>query len=641
MSWLPKLLATYDECKGKESPGSVPLMPICHSTQNAQIEIVLDGAGRFRRAAVLEKAQGVTLIPCTEASGGRSGKKPVNHPLHEKLQYLAQDFTLLGGEVTIGFAKDPAEPYRDYLKSLSDWVATHPHPKLQAVLSYVQGGRVMADLIQAGILPVGEDGKLLKKWEGDKASVPAIFRVLLPQQSPDDAFVRWRVEVGDDPNAAPWMDESLIASWIDYYTSTRVKHGLCMATGQQAALAVQHPAKLRHGGDKAKLISANDSSGYTYRGRFTNDEEALSVGFVATQKAHNALRWLIERQGYRSGDQVFVAWEPTGKPIPDPMLATFEAFGGASQDWALGSHPVDAGQAFGLQLRKAIAGYAAQLAPRDEVMVLGLDSATPGRMAITFYRELKSSEFLARLQAWHGQFAWPQNYGKERQFIGAPAPRDIAEAAFGSRPDDKLCAATVERLLPCIVDGAPLPLDLLRSAVRRAANRVGMEAWEWERCLGITCALFKGFFNERGYLMALEQERASRDYLFGRLLAVAENIESYALYAAGEKARDTSAARLMQRFADRPVSTWRTIELSLRPYISRLRATRPGPLHKKEGLLDEIVTCFDPQDFLTDTPLSGEFLLGYHCQRRALRPLKEEPDDATETAQTSTSGEFA
>lgn len=641
MSWLPKLLATYDECKGKEPQGCAPLMPICHSTQNAQIEIVLDGAGRFRRAAVLEKAQGVTLIPCTEASGGRSGKKPVNHPLHDKLQYLAQDFTPLGGEVTIGFAKDPVEPLRDYLKSLSDWFSADPHPKLQAIKTYVQGGRVIADLIQAGILPVGEDGKLLKEWGADKASAPAIFKVLAPQQSPDDAFVRWRVEVGDDPNSVPWTDESLIASWIRHYQRTQEKTGFCMATGQQAALAVQHPAKLRHGGDKAKLISANDSSGYTYRGRFINDEEALGVGFVATQKAHNALRWLIERQGYRNGDQVFVAWEPTGTPIPDPMLATFEAFGGVSEDWALGSKPADAGQAFGLQLRKVIAGYAAQLAPRDEVVVVGLDSATPGRMAITFYRELKGSEFLARLQAWHGQFAWPQNYGKECQFIGAPAPRDIAEAAFGSRLDDKLRAATVERLLPCIVDGAPLPLDLLRSAVRRVVNRVGMEAWEWERCLGITCALFKGFFNERGYLMALEQERASRDYLFGRLLAVAEDIESYALYAAGEKARETSAARLMQRFADRPASTWRTIELSLRPYISRLRATRPGPLHKKESLLDEVVTRFEPQDFLTDTPLSGEFLLGYHCQRQALRQREETCDDASETTQSATSGEPA
>lgn len=636
MSWLPRLIETYDLCKGKEPEGSATLMPICHSTQIAQIEIVLDGAGQFRRASVLEKTQGVTLIPCTEASGGRSGTRPTNHPLHDKLQYLAGDFLKFGGEVTSGFAKDPGEPHRDYLKSLSNWVSADPHPKLLVIHAYVLRGHVMDDLIRAGVVAVGADGKLQKAWTGEKSAAPAIFKVLAPQQTPDDAFVRWRVEVGDDPNSAAWTDEALISSWIARYQSTQINHGFCMATGQQTTLAVQHPAKLRHGGDKAKLISANDNSGYTYRGRFTTDVEALGVGFVATQKAHNALRWLIERQGYRNADQqVFVAWEIAGKPVPDLFLATYAAFGGEPAAWAVGSEYSDAGQAFGLQLRSAIAGYASKLAPRDSVVVLGLDSATPGRMGITFYREVKGSEFLARIEAWHSRFAWPQNYGKERKFVGAPAPLDIAEAAFGSRLDKALRISTVERLVPCIVDGAPLPSDLCKSAVRRASNRLGHEPWEWERCLGIACALFKGSFNERGYLMALEHERTSRDYLFGRLLAIAEDIESYALFAAGEKSRETSAGRLMQRFADRPASTWRTIELSLRPYMARLRNIRPGSLHKKETQLDEVVGLFDVQEFLADTPLSGEFLLGYHCQRQALRTR----EDASEVTQSPISGE--
>lgn len=636
MSWLSRLLQTYEQCTGREPEGSAPLMPICHSTQLAHIEIVLDAAGQFRRALVVEKTYGVTLIPCTEGSAGRSGIRPGNHPLHDKLQYLAGDFQEFGGEVTSGFAKDPQEPHRDYLKSLSDWIGADPHPKLLAIQAYVQRGRVMGDLVQAGILPVDDEGKLQKTWPGEKSDAPAIFKVLAPQQAPGDAFVRWRVEVERDPNSAPWTDAALIASWIRHYQSTQAKHGFCMVTGQHDALAVQHPAKIRHGGDKAKLISANDSSGFTYRGRFTSEDEALGVGFVATQKAHNALRWLIERQGYRNGDQVFVAWEPaSAKPVPDPFRDTFEAFTGGSSAWEADSAPADAGQAFALQLRKAIAGYASRLDPRDEVVVLGLDSATPGRMAIVFYREIKSSEFLARLEAWHLDFAWMQNYGKERKFVGAPAPRDIAEAAFGSRLDDKLRAATVERLLPCIVDGAPLPVDLLRSAVRRASNRVGLDPWEWERCLGIACALFRGYFKERSYRMALEQERTSRDYLFGRLLAVAEDIESYALFVAGEKPRDTNAARLMQRFSDRPVSTWKVLEGRLPPYISRLRANRPGVLYRKEKLLDEIMALFKTEEFLLDTPLSGEYLLGYHCQRQALRAR----DDTTETSQATTSGE--
>ncbi|WP_354005778.1 type I-C CRISPR-associated protein Cas8c/Csd1, partial [Aeromonas caviae] len=139
--------------------------------------------------------------------------------------------------------------------------------------------------------------------------------------------------------------------------------------------------------------------------------------------------------------------------------------------------------------------------------------------------------------------------------MGAPAPRDIAEAAYGRRLDDKLSKATVERLLPCIIDGSQLPRDLVETTTRRARNRVGFkEHLEWEKCLGIACALFRGHNKQRNYQMALEQDRITRDYLYGRLLAVAENIESQALFVAGEK-RDTMAARLMQRFADRPYST--------------------------------------------------------------------------------------
>ena len=123
--------------------------------------------------------------------------------------------------------------------------------------------------------------------------------------------------------------------------------------------------------------------------------------------------------------------------------------------------------------------------------------------------------------------------------------------------------------------------------------------------------------------MTLEKQRITRDYLYGRLLAMADNIEGYALKLAGEsKGRNTTAARLMQRFAERPFSTWRNIELALEPYKSRLRASEKGSgfLYKREQIIDEIMCAFRPDDFIKDTTLSGEFLLGYHCQRSDLFP---------------------
>ena len=138
--------------------------------------------------------------------------------------------------------------------------------------------------------------------------------------------------------------------------------------------------------------------------------------------------------------------------------------------------------------------------------------------------------------------------------------------------------------------------------------------------------------------MALEQDRTTRDYLYGRLLAIAENIESSALFIADEK-RDTSAARLMQRFADRPFSTWRTIETSLAPYKSRLRAQRGGLLFKREQLLDDTMAKFKADDYVNDGPLTGEFLLGYHCQRQDLRPPKPNAEGAGADSSTPDNNE--
>ena len=130
--------------------------------------------------------------------------------------------------------------------------------------------------------------------------------------------------------------------------------------------------------------------------------------------------------------------------------------------------------------------------------------------------------------------------------------------------------------------------------------------------------------------MALEEGRTTRDYLYGRMLAIAEHIEGRALHIAGEN-RDTAAARLMQRFSDRPASTWKTIELALAPAKSRLRSSRGGFLWNMEKLLDDVASDFSSDDFTSDRPLSGEFLLGYHCQRHALRTNAPVVDDEQST----------
>ena len=94
----------------------------------------------------------------------------------------------------------------------------------------------------------------------------------------------------------------------------------------------------------------------------------------------------------------------------------------------------------------------------------------------------------------------------------------------------------------------------------------------------------------------------------------------------------------MQRFAERPYSTWLQIEQALVPYKTRLQTRRAGFLSNMKNLLDEIHCLLKtPEVYASDAPLSGEFLLGYHCQRRDLQ-LKTKKEEETNSIGSNEEG---
>ncbi len=622
MSWLQRLTETYDTCFGQPQFNAAPLTPIDHVEQQAHIEIALDEAGNFLRAAVVNKEP--TLIPATEKSAGRTSGA-VAHPLCDKLRYVAADFG--------------SSDYALYLQQLTAWAQATGNPALQAILAYVERGTTVADLVHAQVLTRTSSGELETEWKTGTSPLAKLLTAdpKTKRRNQGNALIRWRVELPGGRESGVWKDARLQAEWAVFNATLPSTLAFCYSSGNVQPLAANHPKRLRHGGDGAKLISSNDEAGYTFRGRFGEASEAYGLSSAATQKAHNALRWLIARQGSRNADQVVVAWAVSGAKMPPVVSDTLDfAAESAGEEPEPVAYAGDAGQEYAHRLTKAVRGYQARFDDHDQIVIMMLDSATPGRMAILYYRELTGSELLTRLERWHRRLAWPQNFGKERHFIGAPAPRDIAEAAYGRRVDDKLRKATVERLLPCIIDGCPLPRDLMLAAVARATNRIAMERWEFERVLGIACSLVRAVHFKENDTMSLDETRHTREYLYGRLLAIADNLEELALFVAREN-RETNAARLTQRFADHPFTTWRTLELQLKPYVSRLRGSRAGALQIRERLLDEVMSRFPVVDgessFTDNRRLSGEFLLGFHSQREALRAKKPGPISA-EAGQT-------
>jgi CRISPR-associated protein Csd1 len=659
MSWMQRLYQTYEEALQLDLPAEQQLMPISHTVQNAHINIVIDQDGNFRRAKVLKKTQ--IMLPATESSAGRSsGEAP--HPLADKLQYVAKDYASFGGQKNAYFA--------GYQHQLSEWCASEfSHPQAQSVLDYVSKGNVIQDLIQANIVHVDSEGKLLNRWNDETKTAPDLFGVLPKEAGRLDqgsALICWTVERNDSYlNADTWTDSTLQQKWIDYEASRAAAKGLCLVSGVETPLATNHPAKIRHSGDKAKLISANDSSGFTFRGKFFESEQASGIGFEVTQKAHNALRWLINRQSVRNGDQAIVTWAISGKPVPEPIGDPFD-FDDEDEDLSpvddatlqsltTFNHTPDLSSDLGRRvtekIKRKLKGYYQSLGDTEQLSIMAIDSATPGRMAVTYYQEQLSKDYFKSLDDWYENFSWYQRYNKEIKVEGKkpktqltwpivpPPPYSIAQAAYGDvlKSQDTLKKQLYSRLLPCIAEGKPFPKDIVDLCVARASNPNSSEHWEWERNVGVACALYRGFFSRhpdenkrRKFDMALDESNHNRDYLYGRLLAVAERLEEIALLVAGEK-RATTAERFMQQFSERPFSTWRNIELALAPYKRRLQNNRTGFLVNRESEITEITNLFDSHAYCDDSKLTGEFLLGYHAQKMSYRQAKNAEDNTEQS----------
>ena len=106
--------------------------------------------------------------------------------------------------------------------------------------------------------------------------------------------------------------------------------------------------------------------------------------------------------------------------------------------------------------------------------------------------------------------------------------------------------------------------------------------------------------------MYLEPNRDDRDYLYGRLLALADNFEESVLRKQGVKDRPTNAIKLMSNFTAKPYTTWGTLWKQLMPY---LKSANGGSWFRNE--VDDVMALFKEGDFEDNSIYGTENFLWY------------------------------
>ncbi|MEG1461860.1 MAG: type I-C CRISPR-associated protein Cas8c/Csd1 [Anaerorhabdus sp.] len=637
MTWTSKLCETYDNCSSfiGVNDHEIILMPIAHTTISANIECYLDSNSNLYNAVVLPKDEAKTMIPCSIESSNRTGTGAckVPHPLFDKLFFMAKDFKNYYNDNKYD------NSYEIYESHLAKWCNSEfGNEKVKFLLSYLKKGTLIKDLVNLGVLYCDEKNQLLDDWNSDDEK-PAIFKVT----NQKDAVIRFRLS---DAIGGLWEDKEIQNSYINYYVPTIEKQDICYVTGKLMATVTKNPAKIRNVADMAKLISSNDSTPFTYRGLLTNSDQCMSIGYITSQKIHNTLKWLIERQGYRnlSTELAIIVWGTHHVDTVDPLIDTGALFSEIGEEPARPSTHEE----YAKILNKAIMGYGSKrFTELEDVVVIGIDSSKKdkGRLAIVYYNELKGSQYLKKLEKWHLSCSWQNQVGDEKQgtnekdkrivYTGAPSPKSIINVAYGEKVKETLMKSTTKRLLSCILDGNSLPRDIVENVFNRLVSYSAETEREFDKSLHVGCALIRKYLNDLGrgtkeeWKMNLDLEQKDTSYLWGRLLAYAHELESTANYLSDKENaadRETNAERYRKQFQLYPVETWFKIYENLKPYRNKFRRAKSGGiLFNLDTGMNEISAILEINDpSLISGPLKKSFILGYCAQLDEFRKIKLE-----------------
>lgn len=614
MSWIQKLCDVYDnviETTGAEGDGA--LLPVGFLLKPIKYNIILSPQGEFVTAQVIPDEEQLCPIPSTPAAEGRTGENGTPFPLADQLKYL--------------LCEDGVENprFENYLQQLANWCAEPDAPACLRVLhGYLAQRTLYADLF-------GVPGLKLKYHKDENAHDA--------KGADAKAIACFSIQSASEENRL-WMRADVRESWTRRLAASGGQRALCYATGTWLPVMQSHP-KLS---GNAKLISAKDVGfPFQYRGRFTEERSAATVSVYASAKAHNALRWLLSHQGFSRYGMSVVCWNTAapvldtnalfpdeadpdkGKPLPD----TFEGYAKALRDAVLSNFT----RLHNYADPNALTEEALQR--MEQVVILGMEAATDGRMSIIYYQEVPGNVYQARMDAWDRACRWEMP-GTQRE-VRPPKWGEICEAIMGhdavqtARKDFK-CDKAVTKLMRenqllligCTTGGRALPRSFPEQAFRRAVQPLRFtdssgrwNPFAWMQCVATACALVRKHRIDRALpetSHVLDPACCARDYLYGRLFAVAHALECA---ARDDRNAQTCAVRCMARFVQRPGETWQQLHLQLLPYLKHLG--KSGHIARDyQRLLGQIEQQFREDDRLSARPLSALFLAGFSAQLREL-----------------------
>lgn len=384
--------------------------------------------------------------------------------------------------------------------------------------------------------------------------------------------------------------------------------GVCLVTGQHAAVARTHPPIKGVWGAQvsgAAIVTFN-SDAYESYGHEQGDNAPVSEG--AAFAYTTALNRFLERDSghrFQIGDASTVFWADASEAAAAQDAENlFAAFFDPQAEDARQSNEI-AVQLERIRQGQRLQEVAPKLAQSVRFCVLGL-APNAARLSVRFWWENDFGTLTANYQRYLTDTALD------------PPPRDgwpplwlylIEMAAQGKR--ENVPPLIAGEWMRAILTGAPYPLTLLSTVLMRIRADGKINAL---RAAMLKSVLIRNFAKE--VPVALDPTNTNKGYILGRLFAVYEEVQRAAL---GGHVNATIKDKFYGAASASPQRVFRALDAGAQNHFSKLRKRSRGRAVNLEKLLTSIVDLMEPRVDPIPTTLGAQeqalFGIGYYHQR--------------------------
>ncbi|GBD61594.1 type I-C CRISPR-associated protein Cas8c/Csd1 [Tetragenococcus halophilus] len=611
MDFLTALLHAYDTSKeqglvDRQKGDGTVLLPLYHTNMvshgNDIIQVTLTNKGELSLVEFLPEKDTV-IFPVTNDSIARSGKNPPSHPLVDKVSYIATEDEKLHSmyldEFNHWYQEVKDKEVKDFLTIIKQFISKEHF--LDEILDKLYGKENYA-----------RNQLKIHYTEGKKDKRADLSKIFLTFAIND--FRGYQT-------VSVTNFEELHEDYIQYVEAQDVSRGICNISGEEQQLTTKHRGLLGN----AKLVSVSNNK-ETYIGRFKNKDDIIRVGRRTSEKVHLMLKYLLENQNSRrwlGGQQYLVNWfsdDIANESQFDVSVASVMPFptNESSRSKVVSLENKEVGQSFIRGVR--------QFSKDANYYVAIIDKASNGRISLKFFRDLQASQLLTNLKKWQTTYSWERYYTQyEQVYPTTPSLWQFLQTAYGIErngrleiDNDNFKKDQFQKMVISLIDGKQIPANIstaLDMNIRKPMNYEKM----WSQLQFVTLAIFS-HKNGEEQSPVLDKESTNRSYLFGRLLAVLNQIEA-ATYSHSDKQRVTNAQKFWTSYTNHPAKTMQTLIDKTKSYEKALQNTYPGLLFKLNNEKQEIISLLN-DNYLDSADLNKSldyhFIFGYYAENQFL-----------------------